>query len=125
MQPEALVLAAEREFFAALIAGSADSLELLLSDDFAIIDLTGNIIARPDFIAAIASRQLQFATTDLLEARVRFYGSTAVVTGRTQLEGKFVGRAFTASSRYTHVYAEIEGRYRLAAAQGTPIAENL
>jgi hypothetical protein len=53
--------------------------------------------------------------------RVRFYGTTAIITGRTRMNGRLEGAPWSASSRYTHVYVEDQGAWRLASAQGTPI----
>jgi uncharacterized protein YraI len=44
-----------------------------------------------------------------------------VVTGRTWMRGRYAGASWTAHSRYTHVFVEEEGSWRMASAQGTPI----
>lgn len=38
------------------------------------------------------------------------------------MSGRYEGTPWSASSRYTHVYIEDQGAWRLASAQGTPIA---
>jgi len=40
------------------------------------------------------------------------------------MTGQFGETPFAAKSRYTHVYAEQQGRWRLVAAQGTQITGN-
>jgi ketosteroid isomerase-like protein len=65
---------------------------------------------------------LKFEVIDAREQRVRLYENTAVVTGRTQMNGQFNGGRFTLNSRYTHVYVEHQGRWKLVSAQGTQIA---
>jgi hypothetical protein len=70
----------------------------------------------------VGSGQLRFETVDRLAERVRLYGSAAVVTGETRMQGRFGEQAFGAHSRYTHVYVRTNGAWRLASAQGTPIA---
>ena len=123
MNSESDVLAAEREFFTALVAGDAAALERVLADDFALIDvMTGSEISRAVLLAIVGSGQLRFEEIEPAEVRVRFYGTSAVVTGRTQMRGRFEDTPFTVRSRYTHVYAEQQGEWRLAAAQGTQIA---
>lgn len=123
MNNESDVLAAEREFFTALVAGDPEALDRVLADDFLLIDvMTGSEIPRAALLAIIGSGQLGFEEIEPAEVRVRFYGNTAVVTGRTQMSGRFEETPFTVRSRYTHVYAEQQGEWRLAAAQGTQIA---
>ena len=115
-------LAAERLFFAALVAAALEDLDRVLADDFVLIDvMRGDEIAKAALVAVLGSGQLRFAAIEPVESRVRRYPGTAVVTGRTRMSGTFDGAPFAASSRYTHVYVQQEGRWRLVAAQGTQI----
>lgn len=97
-------LAAERRFFAALIAADLEDLDRVLADDFVLIDvMRGDEIPKPALVAVLGSGQLRFLAIEPLESRVRRYPGTAVVTGRTHMSGTFDGTPFTTSSRYTHV----------------------
>jgi len=117
------VLVAERAFFTALVAGRVDALEQILSEDFLLIDvMQGAEIPRSALLAVIESGQLRFDAIDPVDSRVRLYQTTAVVTGRTEMQGRFAGMPFGASSRYTHVYVAQGGTWRLVSAQGTPIS---
>jgi uncharacterized protein DUF4440 len=122
MASQSDVLTAENAFFTALVEGRTNELERLLSDDFALSDLRGNLVPKAALLEAIASRQLQFDAIKPVEASVRFYGSTAIVSGRTEMSGRFNQEAFSAHSRYTHVYVERDGRLYFVSAQGTPVA---
>jgi hypothetical protein len=53
---------------------------------------------------------------------MRLYQTTAIITGRTQIKGQLGDAYFAASSRYTHVFVWLQNEWRLASAQGTPIA---
>jgi len=115
--------AVEQEFFSALLSSKVETLNRVLADDFVLIDvMTGSEILKSMLLEVIGSRQLKFETVDRLEFRVRIYETAAVVNGRTEMEGTFAGKTFRASSRYTHVYIEQGGHWRMVAAQGTPIA---
>src|SRR5262249_33466183 len=116
-------LAAERAFFTALVEARPEALDRVLADDFLLIDvMKGAEITRISLLAVLGSGELRFEVIEPAEQRVRLYPATAVVTGRTQMRGRFGGAPFAALSRYTHVYVEQQGRWRLVAAQGTPIA---
>ncbi len=116
-------LAAEREFFTALVAAGLGALDQVLADDFLLIDvMRGAEITKASLLAVLGSGQLRFEVIEPTEQRVRRYQATAVVTGRTRMSGRFGGTPFAALSRYTHVYVKQHGRWRLVAAQGTPIA---
>jgi hypothetical protein len=68
------------------------------------------------------SGQLKFEAIELVSSHVRLYQATVVILGRTQMKGCFGDLPFSVSSRYTHVYVEDQGRWRMVAAQGTLIA---
>jgi hypothetical protein len=82
----------------------------------------GSEITKPLQVAAIGSGQLKFEAIEPADSRVRIYQSAAVITGRTQMKGRFGETPFTVSSRYTHVFVEQEGRWRLVSAQGSQIS---
>lgn len=116
------VLQAERQFFASLLEADLPALERLLADDFLLIDvLSGSQVPRSALLALIAAGELRFEAIEATDPLVRLYRPTAIVTGRTHMAGRYGTTPFSASSRYTHVYAEQDGSWRLVAAQGTPI----
>jgi hypothetical protein len=116
------ILAAERQFFNALIGADVTTLDQILAPDFMLIDvMSGGEITKPALVAVIDSGQLRFDAIEPLESRVRLYDATAVVTGRTRMSGRFGDTPFATRSRYTHVYVAQGGPWRLVAAQGTQI----
>ena len=116
-------LSAERHFFTALLESNVAALDRVLADDFTLIDvMAGAEITKAALLDVIRSDQLKFESIERLDSRVRFYQATAVVTGSTRMSGRFGASAFTAHSRYTHVFVERQNEWRLAAAQGTQIS---
>ena len=98
-------------------------LDRILADDFILIDvMSGSEIMKPDFLAAIGSGQIKFESIEPAENRVRLHQTTAIITGRTQMKGRLGDAPFAASSRYTHVFVEQQGEWRLVSAQGTQIS---
>jgi chromate reductase len=118
---------ADAAFFAALLASDRAALESLLAEDFTIVDVSrGAVHARADFLEAVAGGAVSFEAIDTHpgEAILRVYGGdTGIVIGRTSMSfAGGDGSAFSADSRYTHVF-RFDGReWRLVSAQGTPIA---
>ena len=126
MNAEAESLAAEDRFFATLLEGDTEGLDRVLADDFILIDvMTGSEIPKPSLLAVVGAGQLKFDIIERADHLVRIYQTTAVITGRTRMKGQFAGTPFATSSRYTHVYVEQQGEWRLVAAQGTQIAPGL
>ena len=114
---------ADWQFFSALLAGDMKLLEELLADDFVLIDvLQGGEIPRTALLEALAGGMVRFEAIEVLDSRERRYGNVAVVTGRTEMRGQGEGQAWAARSRYTHVFVQQQGRWRLVSAQGTRIA---
>jgi ketosteroid isomerase-like protein len=114
---------AEQQFFSALTSADLNTLEHLLARDFLLVDaMSGSEVAKSDFMDVLRTGMLKFQIIEAREQRVRLYETTAVVTGRTQMNGQFNGEPFTLNSRYTHVYVEHHGRWQLVSAQGTQIA---
>jgi ketosteroid isomerase-like protein len=117
------VTAAEDRFFTALLQSDPAALTGVLTPDFLLIDvMTGSEIPGPALVDVIGSKQLRFNSVDRIDARVRLYGAAAVVTGQTRMRGRYAEQPFETHSRYTHVYVDGPGGWRLASAQGTPIA---
>lgn len=126
MAREQAIIATDDQFFTALLKADGASLDRLLVDDFMLVDvLSGSEIEKAMLVPVVGSRQLTFEEieADASARRVRLYGLTAVVTGRTRMSGRYAGTPWSARSRYTHVFVEEEWAWRMASAQGTPIAE--
>jgi hypothetical protein len=116
------VLKVERKYFNALIEGNSAGLDKLLSDDFLLIDvLSGSEITKSTLLAAVSAGQLKFENIESIDARLRSYHCTVVVTGTTKMSGRFADAPFVLFSRYTHVYSKQEDEWHLVTAQGTQI----
>jgi ketosteroid isomerase-like protein len=116
-------LAAEQQFFSSLTSADVHTLDQILANDFLLIDvMSGSEVTKTSLMDVLRTGMLKFEVIDAREQRVRLYETTAVVTGRTQMNGQFHGERFTLNSRYTHVYVENHGRWQLVSAQGTQIA---
>ena len=115
--------AVEQNFFTALIEGDEAELEKILADDFILIDvMSGSEVSKAALLETISGGQLKFDHLDRVDFRLRIYSATAVITGRTEMSGTFIDQPFRASSRYTHVFVEQDGRWQMVSAQGTQIA---
>ena len=116
-------LAVNHRFFASLIEANLPVLDRLLTEDFILIDvLSGSEITKPDFLAAIGSRQVTFDVVEPADNRERQWQETSIVTGCTRIQGRLREKPFATTSRYTHVFVNQQGEWRMMSAQGTPIA---
>ncbi len=118
------VIEVDRRFFNALIYANVVELDQILTDDFIIIDvMRGGETSKSGILQAVQSGQVRFEEIEVVDRHPRLYGKAAVVTGSTRMAIRFDNATFETRSRYTHVYCELEGTWRLVSAQGTRIAE--
>jgi hypothetical protein len=119
--PEHLV-ARDLAFFSALTTASLEALDAILADDFILVDLSGARSTKSQFLGLLTGGQLTFLSIVPQEpAQARLMGRAGIVWGRTMMRVHVSGVEVAADSRYTHVYVEESGTWRLAAAQGTPV----
>jgi len=113
----------EQEFFVALINADIKTLDRVVSRDFLMIDvMTGSEVSKAALLEAIEARSLRFKQIDRAELKVRDFGKTAVITGRTKMIGSYAGQSFRVNSRYSHVFVRSDDHWEMVSAQGRQIA---
>src|SRR4051794_5283768 len=114
----------DQAFFAALVARDAAALGEILAPDFVLVDLSGALSTKDQLIASVERGELTFVSIVPQEPpAVRAIGGAGVVLGRTAMRVQVPGTELAFNSRYTHVFSNDSGTWRLAAAQGTPIQQ--
>jgi hypothetical protein len=125
MNTEQDPVAVDRQFFVWLMEANVRAKEGLLTNDFLLIDvMRGSEVPKAALLAAMQSGDLKFQSIEPADVRLRSYPGTAIVTGRTTMRIRFQQIEAEVQSRYTHVYVSVDGRWRLAAGQGTPITDS-
>jgi ketosteroid isomerase-like protein len=117
-QVESKILGLEDKWRVAQHRNDVEAFMALLSPALTFIGTSGSLRDRSDFIASRVSSWIpRAATYECSELRVRVFGPVAVVTGREATTGD--GVAF--QGRFTHVWAEQAGDWRLVAIHRTDI----
>jgi ketosteroid isomerase-like protein len=115
-QADAWDAAIVRKDRAAIAANMAESFQQIGSD--------GALADKAKFLEGITSEKLVIAPYTVEEFRVRFYGDTALVSGRTDMHGSWDGKEFKSHYRFTDTYVrEADGVWRVVNVQTTEIAE--
>ena len=117
MEKELLQL--EDEFARAVASNDADALDKLLADDWIIVEPDGGIIDKARFLEVIRSGALSHESMESTDSKIRVYGSTALVTGLTTSEGKFMGQDFTSCERATDIFVKQADRWQCVFTQLT------
>ena len=126
MSPEPEVRVVEDRFFNALLAGNECELDGVVAPEFTLIDMAmGAEIPRSEFLDLVGRRRVVFEGIERLDSRVQLYGDTAIVIGATRMRVRLGDLKLESHSRYTHVYLQGEGGWRMVTAQGTAIARNV
>jgi ketosteroid isomerase-like protein len=116
---EQAIRSAHAAWFDALLGENVDALDRLLADDVTLGFPGGNLMPRAEFLSYLKVGDLYYDTAEHEDTFVRVYGTTGVVTGRSNLAYRFKGKAGFERLRYTAVYARTDGQWRLVAWQST------
>jgi len=115
------ILNIERERNKAIIGGDAAALERMTADDYSFITLRGELRTKAEIVQGFKSGSFHYDSREISELNVRIYGSTAVVTGRSNQKGKENGKDYSGDYRFTRVYSKQDGRWITVALQTTLI----
>jgi uncharacterized protein (TIGR02246 family) len=99
----------------AQVHADATTLDLIYADDFIGVGPSGTVRTKPQVIADFTSGDLKFQSITTDEVQVRVYGNTAVETGRSTMTGQDKGKDVPRDTRFTRVWVNQRGRWRLVA----------
>lgn len=116
--------ALEEAWCGAILRGDADALATILSDDYISITARGMLQTKDETLNNLRTRKTRIVSLDLSDRKIRFYGSTAVVTSLAQVEGSNDSEDISGYFRYTHVYVRnSSGMWKLVSAEASRIRE--
>ena len=121
---EAALRAQADAWDAAIVRKDRTAIAANMSESFLQIASDGRTADKAAFLEGITSDKLVIAPYTVEECRVRWYGETALVTGRTDMHGSWDGKAFRSHYRFTDTYVrEADGKWRVVNVQTTEIRE--
>jgi ketosteroid isomerase-like protein len=88
----------------AVLTGNTAAMDSLLADDYMAITASGILQTKEQALANLRSGRTHLTQLDISDRKVRFYGSTAVVTSLAEVKGTNPEGEFSGSFRYTRVY---------------------
>jgi ketosteroid isomerase-like protein len=112
----------ERDRAAAVVKGDVAMLEGLTSDDYVLINANGQLSDKAATMNAIKTGIIKLTANDVSDMKVRVYGDTAVVTGKSTAKGTIAGVEIKGPLMFTRVYVKKNGKWQSVAFQQTPIA---
>jgi ketosteroid isomerase-like protein len=114
----------EADWRQAQMTNNVSMVDRLLADDYLGISANGTLETKADELARRRSGSLKIEHLDLSDIKVRIYGDTAVVTSRADLVGKSGERDISGRFRYTRVYSNRDGQWRIVSFEASRIDDD-
>jgi ketosteroid isomerase-like protein len=111
----------EMDRAAAVVKGDVAAIASQTSDDYTLINANGELSGKAQTMDAIKSGNIKLSANELSDLKVRVYGNTAVVTGKSNAKGVVGGRELKGPVLFTRVYVKKDGKWQSVAFQQTPI----
>lgn len=109
----------------AILRSDTTAMSNLLADDYTAITPNGTLQTKQDTLANLRSGRVHFSRLDVSDRKVRFYGSTAIVTSRAQVRGNSGEGEISGNFRYTRVYVKNRlGKWKIVSFEASRIRQN-
>jgi ketosteroid isomerase-like protein len=113
----------ELDWRQAQLSNNVTEVDRLLADDYLGISANGTLETKADELTRRRSGSLRITQLDLSDIKVRIYGDTAVVTSKADLVGKNGDRDISGRYRYTRVYSNKDGQWRIVSFEASRVAQ--
>ena len=122
---ESELMRLERDIGAANVRRDKAFFERIEADEFIFTDSAGGLTTKADDIASLdkPAGEFKLVSYDVDDMKVRVYGDTAVVTGRTTTKLQSQDREVINRSRFTDVFVKRDGRWQLVAGHSSRLTE--
>ena len=110
---------------AAVLKEDIPMLDHLMTDDFTYTHTSGDIDTKADFLGAMKSNTWKYHSLNLQDVTVRFFGNTAVLTGRCNMTGERLGKDVRMAMHFTEIYVRDNGRWRWLLWQSTRLPSSM
>ena len=111
----------EQDRAAAVVKADVATLEGLTSDDYVLINANGQVSNKAETMSMIKTGKIKLTANEVSDMKVRVYGDTAVVTGKSTAKGSINGIELKGPVMFTRVYVKKSGKWQSVAFQQTPI----
>jgi len=97
----------------AVLKSDTAFIERVYADDYVVIGANGSVRNKAQVIADLKSGALKLASYKDDELKVRVYGDTAILTGRSTGKQKDKGQEISGQFLFTRVYVKRNGQWQL------------
>ncbi|MDT9001868.1 nuclear transport factor 2 family protein [Paucibacter sp. APW11] len=107
----------------AIVRKDRAAIEANMAADFRQIDADADLETKASFVDGLMSPKLVIAPYQVEDFEIRLYGDTALLSGRTRMQGSYDGKPFSTHYRYIDVYVRREGRWQIVSVQLTRVSQ--
>lgn len=111
----------EKQWRRAVLAGDIKTMGSLLDDQYVGISANGTIQSKDQTLAARRAGTMKYSRLDVFDVKIRVYNDTAVVTSRADVAGSNGGEDISGSYRYTRVYHNDHGTWRIVSFEASRV----
>ena len=108
----------------AMLSSDTKAMESLLSDDYISITPSGTLQNKEEALASLRTGHLHFNSFVVSDRKVRFYGTTAVVTSLATIQATTPEGQVGGDYRYTRVYVRnAQGNWKIVSFEASRVRE--
>jgi len=114
----------EDEWRDAVLTSNTKALDSLLAEDYMAITPSGTLQPRDETLDNLRSGRIHFTLLVVSDRKVRFYGTTAVVTSLANIQATTPDGKVSGSYRYTRVYVrDAQGDWKIVSFEASRVRE--
>lgn len=114
----------EEAWRSAVLKGNTTAMDSLLADDYMAITPSGTLQTKEETLTSLRNGQVHFTSLEISDRKVRFYGTTALVTSRAEVNGTTAEGDVSGSYRYTRVYVrDVRGAWKIVSFEASRIRD--
>ena len=114
----------EQNWKDAILKHNVQAMDQLLAEDYIAITSNGTLQSKEQTLANLKAGTLHFSVIDFSDRKVRFYGQTALVTSRAEVNGNTGEGDISGSYRFTRVYVrDGKGDWKIVSFEASRIRE--
>jgi len=117
------VLKVEAEVNKALLAGDAEALGRIYTDDLSYTNQIGEMLTKSEVLAGLKSGNIKLPSLGRKDIRLQAFDGTVVLTGISTSTLRYKGVVTNNPRRFANVYVKQNGEWRLAVHTVTEIAK--
>jgi ketosteroid isomerase-like protein len=109
----------------AMLSSNSKAMDSLLAADYMAITPSGTLQSREDALDNMRTGKVRFTMLDVSDRKVRFYGSTAVVTSQVSIQATTPDGQVTGNYWYTRVYARNpQGQWKIVSFEASRVRDS-